>query len=145
MMGIIILIMGYPASGKTEFARKYENQGYYRLNRDELGGTLDGLVDHLAIYKEQNITKIVMDNTYPTIKSRKSVIKWAIENKFEIHCKWIEINIGDALYNASKRMIDKYGKLLTPEEIKESKDISVYPPVVIYKYRKSRNFRSWNN
>lgn len=137
-MGNILLIMGYPASGKTILAREYERQGYHRLNRDELGGTLDGLINHLEVmYKEHKITKIVMDNTYSTIKSRRSVIKWAIENKFEINCKWIDIDIGDALYNASRRMIDKYGKLLTPEEIKESKDIGVYPPVVIYKNRKS--------
>ena len=32
----IILIMGYPASGKTIIAKEYERQGYHRLNRDEI-------------------------------------------------------------------------------------------------------------
>ncbi len=132
MNGTILLIMGYPASGKTVIAKEYEGQGYHRLNRDEIGGTLDGLVNHLErLYKTENKTKFIMDNTYPMIKSRSSVIKWSHDNDFEIKCKWIDIEVGDALYNASKRMIDTYGRLLTPEEIKKSKDIGVYSPAVI--------------
>jgi len=138
MNGIILLIMGYTASGKTIIAKEYEEQGYHRLNRDDIGGTLDGLVNYLdRLYKTEDKTKFVMDNTYPTIKSRISVINWAKDNEFEIECKWIDIEVGDALYNASKRMIDNYGKLLTPEDIKKSKDIGVYSPAVIYRYRKA--------
>ena len=134
----IIVVMGYPASGKTVIAREYEEKGYHRLNRDELGGSLDGLVQHLVKENDdKGTTKFVLDNTYPTVESRQSVIQWAKDNDFEIHCKLIDIDIGDALFNASKRLIDTYGKLLMPEEIKKSKDIGVYPPVVIYKYRKS--------
>lgn len=136
MNDIIILIMGYPASGKTIIAKEYEAKGYYRLNRDEMGGTLDGLVSQVERLYEEGTTHFIMDNTYVNKKSRQSIVKWAKKNDFEINCKWIDIDIGDALYNASKRMIDTYGKLLSPEEIKKSKDISVYPPVVIYRYRK---------
>ena len=134
----ILLIMGYPASGKTVITEEYEEHGYHRLNRDEIGGTLDGLVKYLdRFYKSENITKFVMDNTYPTAKSRSSVVKWAHDNGFEIKCKWIDIDVGDALFNASKRMIDNYGTLLSPVEIKKSKDIGVYSPAVIYRYRKT--------
>ena len=134
----IVIIMGYPASGKTILARKYEEQGYRRINRDELGGSLDRLVQHVEReYTENGNSQFVMDNTYPTVESRQSIIKWARDNDFEIHCKYIDIDVGDALYNASKRLIDTYGRLLTPEEIKKSKEVGVYPPVVIYKYKKT--------
>ena len=134
----IVVIMGYPASGKTLIAKEYEEKGYHRLNRDEVGGSLDGLIQHLEKeYSNNSKEKFVMDNTYPSIQSRQSIIQWAKNNEFEIYCKLIDIDIGDALFNASKRLIDTYGKLLMPEEIKESKDSGVYPPVVIYKYRKS--------
>lgn len=136
MNGTIILIMGFPASGKTAIAKEFETQGYHRLNRDEIGGTLDGLVSHVERLFNKGTTQFIMDNTYPTIKSRRSILNWANKHDFEVCCKWIDIEIGDALYNASKRMIESYGKILSPREIRESKDISIYPPVVIYKYRK---------
>jgi len=134
----IIVIMGYPASGKTALAKEYEERGYRRINRDILGGSLSGLVKHVECqHTESGKSHFVMDNTYPTIESRQLIIKWAHDNEFEIHCKYINIDVGDALYNASKRLIDTYGKLLNPEEIKKTKEAGVYPPVVIYKYRKT--------
>lgn len=134
----VTIIMGYPAAGKTVISKSFEEVGYYRLNRDDIGGTLDNLVNHLdRLYNEEGISKFVMDNTYAKSIQRKTIINWAKSNKFEVDCKWINLDIGDALYNASKRMIDNYGKLLMPDEIKKSKDSSIYPPVVIYKIKKN--------
>jgi histidinol-phosphate phosphatase family protein len=134
----IILIIGYPAAGKTETAKNYVKQGYTRLNRDKIGGKLDDLVDHLEdLYKNKDITYFVMDNTYSTRQSRERVIRWAGDNDFEIECQWIDLDIGDALYNAVQRMINTYGKMLSPLEIRKCEDIGVYPPVVIYKIRKA--------
>jgi histidinol-phosphate phosphatase family protein len=134
----IILIIGYPASGKTIASEDYVEQGFHRLNRDEIGGKLDDLVDHLEdLYKNKGITNFVMDNTYSTKRSRVRVIHWARDNNFEIECHWIKLDIGDALYNAVQRMINAYGKMLSPLEIKKCNDLGVYPPVVIYKIRKA--------
>jgi HAD superfamily hydrolase (TIGR01662 family) len=134
----IVLIIGFPASGKTEVAKNYIDKGYHRLNRDEIGGKLDDLVNHLeTLYKNKGVTKFVMDNTYSTRKSREKVIGWAHENKFEIECRWIDLDVGDALYNVVSRMINTYGKMLSPIEIRKVEDIGVYPPVVIYKIRKA--------
>jgi HAD superfamily hydrolase (TIGR01662 family) len=138
MSNKIILIIGYPAAGKTVAAKKFVDQGYHRLNRDEIGGKLGGLVKHLEnLYTNKGITNFVMDNTYSTKKSRKSVIRWARENNFEIECHWIDLDVGDALYNAVQRMINTYGKILSPTQIKKCNDLGVYPPVVIYKIRKA--------
>lgn len=137
MNGSIILVMGYPASGKSTYATQYETQGYYRLNRDEIGGTLDELVSKMNTkYISENITKFVLDNTYATKNSRAMVLQWAKDHGFEVQCKWLDVNVGVALYNASQRLIRTYGKLLMPEEIKANKDPSVYPPVAIYRSRK---------
>lgn len=138
MTNKIILIIGYPASGKTEAAKSYVDQGYYRLNRDEIGGKLDDLVNHLEdLYINKGVTNFVMDNTYSTGQSRKSVVQWARDNSFDIECHWIDLDIGDALYNAVQRMINTYGKMLSPVQIRKCKDLGVYLPVVIYKIRKA--------
>lgn len=137
MKGHIIVVMGLPASGKTTYTRQFEAQGYIRLNRDEIGGSLDSLVHHLDTkYHNEGITQFVMDNTYATMESRKKVILWARANEFTIDCHWLDIDIGAALYNAAKRMINYYNKLLMPSEIKIIKDSKIYPPVAIYTIRK---------
>jgi len=137
MNGKIILLSGYPSSGKSKFSKKYVDGGFFRLSRDDLGGKLDGLVAHLSKdYEEKNITKFIMDATYPTATSRKPVIKWAKEHNFSIECRWLTTDIGNSFFNASKRMIEKYGKILMPEEIKEDKDPNIYPPIVVYRYKR---------
>ncbi len=58
----IILIMGYPASGKTVLTKKYEERGYYRINRDELGGSLSDLVKRVERqHVENGESRFVMD------------------------------------------------------------------------------------
>lgn len=137
MKGKILIIMGYPASGKSTYAHQFEVKSYYRLNRDELGGTLDDLVEKMdSLYNSKDINKFVLDNTYATKKSRSTVLKWAKEHQFEVKCHWLNVDVGVALYNAAQRLIRDYGRLLMPEEIKTNKDPSVYPPVAIYRSRK---------
>src|SRR5207302_1833565 len=43
----VVLIMGIPGAGKSRVAGEYVGQGYVRLNRDELGGSLPQLASTL--------------------------------------------------------------------------------------------------
>ena len=45
--GEVVLIMGLPGAGKSTLARQFVADGYHRLNRDEAGGTLRGLLPAL--------------------------------------------------------------------------------------------------
>jgi HAD superfamily hydrolase (TIGR01662 family) len=49
----------------------------------------------------------------------------------------LKTSIEDAAFNAAQRMIERFGHLLTPEEIKAKKDPNTFPIVVLYKYRKA--------
>ena len=60
----VVIIMGYPASGKTTLVKNFEAQGYVRLNRDDAGGSLSDLNNELPeathsiqehIYKNSSI------------------------------------------------------------------------------------------
>ena len=58
----IVLIMGYPASGKTSLVSDYK--GYCRLNRDVLGGTMAKLARVLEQRIEAGAEKFVFDNFF---------------------------------------------------------------------------------
>ena len=54
----------------------------------------------------------------------------------KISCYWLTTSLEDAQLNVCQRMIKKYGKLLSPEEIKRANDPNTFPPAALFHYRK---------
>ena len=117
----ITLLVGYNSGGKTTAARKLmtPSSELFRVNRDLVGGTLDGLCNHVRKAINEGNYKFLMDNTYATIESRKSIIALAKELKAKIECIWLTTSFEDAQFNACTRMVRKHGRALTPEEMKK--------------------------
>lgn len=132
----VFIIMGYNAAGKSTYVNKYVDQGYMRLNRDLVGGSLNELANDVDKLLGNGVEKIVLDNTYPSVASRQSVIKAAKSHNAKITCIHISTSLEEAQMNACLRMIRKTGKLLTPEEIKAAKDPNIFPPAALFHYRK---------
>jgi len=132
----VVLLTGSPASGKTSRTTAYVRRGYLRLNRDDRGGRLDDLLKPLAEALTDGPRRVVMDNTYPTVKSRAGVVARARAAGVEVRVEHIDIPRGEALHNAAGRMIERHGRLLTPEEMKvESKtDPNMFPPSAITRF-----------
>ena len=133
----IVLLIGYNAGGKSTLVNDYVNQGAFRINRDLLGGNLDGLCTHVLKAINDGHESIILDNTYSTIKSRASIIELAKSNNIPIHCLWLQTSFEDAQFNACLRMVKKHGRLLTPDEMKKTKDSNDFPPVALFTYRKN--------
>jgi len=132
----VVLISGSPASGKTSRVDAYLRRGYVRLNRDEHGGRLDDLLAPLKATLSDGPRRVVMDNTYPTPKSRAGVLATARGARVDVRVEHIDIPRGEALYNACTRMIERHGRLLSPEEMKvESRtDPNMFPPSAITRF-----------
>ena len=130
------IVMGSPASGKTSSVAPLVGQGYLRLNRDERGGRLDDLVPALDRALDQGATHVVLDNTYPTRASRKKVVDVARAHGLPVHATLIDIPQEEALFNAAWRMIDKCGRLLSPEEIAAAsrEDPNLFPPRAVFAF-----------
>lgn len=81
----VILFVGFPASGKTTFYKRYfEPNGYVHVNRD----TLKTPAKCLAACKEalENGKSVVVDNTNPDKNSRSTYIEAAQEYGVPIRC-----------------------------------------------------------
>jgi HAD superfamily hydrolase (TIGR01662 family) len=132
----IVLVMGYLAAGKSTLVNDFVAQGYHRINRDTTGGSLDGQAVLARQAFKSGANRIVLDNTYITIESRESIIALAKELNVPIRCVWLKTSFEDAQFNACLRMVQKTGKILSPEELKKSKDPNVFPPIALYGARK---------
>lgn len=82
-MSDVVMIVGYPASGKSSIAKEYINKGYVHLNRDLFGGAVADLVSQLHTHLS-NGEDVILDNTFPTIESRKPFIECADEFNIKI-------------------------------------------------------------
>jgi aryl-alcohol dehydrogenase-like predicted oxidoreductase/histidinol phosphatase-like enzyme/predicted kinase len=135
--GDIVMIMGLPAAGKSTLAQSLVAEGYYRLNRDEAGGTLKSLLPALGRAIETGATRIVLDNTYASRKTRAEVIQAAAKHGLPVRCLWISTSIEDAQTNAVWRIVNRYGRLPSDElEQLRRSDVALFLPGAQFKYRR---------
>jgi aryl-alcohol dehydrogenase-like predicted oxidoreductase/histidinol phosphatase-like enzyme len=112
--GEIVLVMGLPAAGKSTVARELAAQGYTRLNRDEAGGSLRGLLPSLDRAIAGGRSRIVLDNTYGSRKSRAAVIDAAARHGLSVRCLHLATSLDDAQVNAAWRMQSNTGPEIAP-------------------------------
>ena len=130
--------MGLPASGKSTLAASFVERGYTRLNRDETGGSLAALVPRVAGLVASGATRFVADNTCVTRQSRAALLDAAARLGLRVRGLWLTTSIEDAQSNAVWRMVSRYGRLLAPEEIRETskRDPGVFAPGVLFRYQR---------
>src|SRR4029450_6533708 len=114
-------------------------EGYHRLNRDEAGGTLRSLLPALGRAIETGATRIVLDNTYASRKTRAEVIHAAATQGLPIRCVWLSTSIEDAQTNAVWRIVSRYGRLPSDDDLAQLRpsDAAASLQGAQFKYRRA--------
>jgi aryl-alcohol dehydrogenase-like predicted oxidoreductase/histidinol phosphatase-like enzyme/predicted kinase len=137
--GDVVIVMGMPGAGKTAVACALESEGYQRLNRDAHGGSLADLASRLDELLVAGDRRIVLDNTYPTRKSRNEVIETAWQRGVPVRCIWLTTDVANAQINSIGRMLDVHGALPTPDEIRQrsKRDTRYLLPDAQFRYERT--------
>jgi len=126
--------MGYPASGKSSLVNG-RFAAHTHVNRDAAGGTLKDLLPvvkgHLTAGRG-----VVTDNLFASRETRKAFIDLATEVGVPCNCVVLDTDIEDAQVNVVCRLIKHFGHMPSDAEIKSAKHPNIFPPAVLYKYRK---------
>lgn len=134
-MSKVTMVVGYPASGKSTLTKDLTAKGAVALNRDTEGGTIAGLLPKMETLLQSG-KDIVLDNLFATIETRKPFIELAKKHGADITCQVMGTSIEDAQFNVVQRAIGLIGKFPTPEAIKAAKHTNIFPPTVLFKYKK---------
>ena len=134
-MSKVTMVCGYPASGKSTLTKGLVDKGAVALNRDTEGGTIAGLLPKMETLLQSN-KDIVLDNLFVNVETRKPFIELAKKHGADISCQLMGTSIEDAQFNAVARAIKLIGKFPTPEAIKAAKHTNIFPPLVLFKYKK---------
>ncbi len=116
--GDVVLVMGIPGAGKSLVANDYVARGYVRLNRDERGGALRELADALEAELASGARNVVLDNTYLSRAARSHVIEAASRYGVRTRCVWLDTPLAQAQVNLVERLLDAFGTLPTPDEVR---------------------------
>ncbi|MEZ4454485.1 MAG: aldo/keto reductase [Nannocystaceae bacterium] len=132
----VVVMMGIQGAGKTSEVDRYLERGYARLNRDLLGGDLEGVTAKLRELLASGQQRVILDNTYPTRASRYGVIRAAHAHGVPVRCRHLATPIAEAYANVVLRILGRYGKLLGPDELKElgKSDPNLPPPPAMAKF-----------
>jgi predicted kinase len=117
--GEVVLVMGIPGAGKSRIAEDYVTRGYLRLNRDERGGSLRELATALDDELARGAGQIVLDNTYLTRAARSYVLEAAQRHGIAARCIWLDTPLAQAQVNLVERLLDRFGALPSPDELRE--------------------------
>jgi bifunctional polynucleotide phosphatase/kinase len=108
----VIIMVGYPGSGKSYVSTLLDKKGYVIINMD----TLKTRAKCMKKYKESLIENknIIIDNTNPDRKTREEYIRHAKENNYKIVCIILNCNIEEAKHNMMYRHVN-YNKEVIPQ------------------------------
>ena len=95
----LVILVGYPGSGKSTFKNKYIEKGYLDIEKDKIKIKQK----YMSMTKNAINTKknILIDSTNPDVSSRKLFIDLCKKNDYEIKCIYFNIsrNLSEHLNN----------------------------------------------
>ena len=97
----IIVLVGYPGSGKTTIANTFDNKRYMTINGDIFKNSKN-MIKESEKYIKSNYS-IIFDATNPSIEKRKEYIDFANSKNIPIRCINVETDITTAMFRNNKR------------------------------------------
>lgn len=96
----VVIMIGYPGSGKSTIAKELEPFGYHRIDGDLFKTPTKMIKEAQKYIGEQSI---IFDSTGGTQKRRAEFIKFAQDHNVPVRCMWVQTSIEDAMERNKER------------------------------------------
>jgi bifunctional polynucleotide phosphatase/kinase len=99
----VVILVGYPASGKSTLARTvFEAAHYHIAAGDRLKTTAAMLKDAEA---HIGLQSVVFDSTAGTIEKRRAFVQFANKHRLPVRAIWLDVTIGVAMERNKQRLV----------------------------------------
>jgi histidinol phosphatase-like enzyme len=121
----IVLIMGYPAAGKSRLVAGLVSHGFFDINPNNKPYPLEEKLLLICEAFCMGRQKIVLDDPCLTVAERLSLVSLAKSLRVPIRCFWLKTSFEDSQLNLCLKMAKETGNILNPEDFKnQSKFLS---------------------
>lgn len=136
----VVMLMGFPASGKSTVREEYTKRGFVVLNRDTEGGKVEDLIPSFRRLLDEG-KSVVLDNTFLSVASRKPFVSEAAARGVPVDLLWMQTSIEDSQVNACSRMYDRYGTVFLDNtalkaHAKAANDPNMFPLAAFFAAKK---------
>jgi len=104
----IVIIIGYPCTGKTYWAEEYVKKGYINLARSDRHSLIQFHAKMASQIDRYSDSSYVIHDSYCLSSERAPVISIAKKIGFSIKCVWIDASVEDSLFNSAWRILDEF-------------------------------------
>ena len=136
----IVAIGGLPGSGKTSQVKPYTDKGFTQLSRDMTGGGLRSpdaeFYGEVRRLYSQGVRQFVLDNTWCFPVHRQNLVALANDLGLPVHLRMLDVDVPQAQLFSARRQVQRYGKLFTKEDYKDTDDPNMFVPQVQFKFAK---------
>lgn len=106
----VVVMVGYPASGKSTIAKGLESDGYYRVEGDVHKSVSAMLKD---AEKHISTQSIVFDSTAGSKAKREDYVKFAQKHDLPIRVFWVQTSIDESIERNKQRALEGGPKVPT--------------------------------
>ena len=97
----VIVMVGYPGSGKTSIANTFSPEKYKVISGDDFSSSKKMIIE--AEKYIRNDFSVIFDATNPTIEKRKEYIEFANKYNLKIRCIHVSTDMAESMFRNNKR------------------------------------------
>lgn len=114
----ILLVLGYPCSGKSTMIARQWSDYYHVVANQHTESSFAATMEKALTTSSRNSKRIVVECSSATRESRSEAIAKAKQYGVPITCKWIDASYVDSMFNVCWRFMEEFNRIIDTDDVR---------------------------